>query len=274
MLDVSSSSIVHRVCWTHMPRFCCCAWCRRPAANYYDVLGVDVDASPEDIKKAYRQKAKEKHPDVNDSVRQQSCSDSGAHQRLRRQQLPAAAQQETWGMLSKHHPQPSSAQRWCCQQGQRWVVLCPSICAKLQAAHLPTPPLTNLLGCLPCAHSQPSCLVPVTLLRVLFLHTLFLLPMQADAAAAFKEVKVAYETLADDDKRREYDATAGIRRLGFFRDVDFEAEEAQSWGRPADPFEVHRCVRICAFVLRGRSPSCRHLGSSHTRSRVSRATGH
>jgi DnaJ-class molecular chaperone len=63
---------------------------------------------------------------------------------------------------------------------------------------------------------------------------------QGDAEASFKQVKVAYETLADDDKRREYDVTAGTRRMGFFRDVDFEAEEQQSWGRPADPFDIHR----------------------------------
>lgn len=64
--------------------------------------------------------------------------------------------------------------------------------------------------------------------------------VQVDAEASFKQVKVAYETLADDDKRREYDITAGTRRMGFFRDVDFEAEEQQSWGRPADPFDIHR----------------------------------
>lgn len=39
-----------------------------PTANYYDVLGVEVDASPDDIKAAYRKKAKELHPDVNSSV--------------------------------------------------------------------------------------------------------------------------------------------------------------------------------------------------------------
>lgn len=33
--------------------------------NYYEILGVDKQASLEDIKKAYRKKAKETHPDVN-----------------------------------------------------------------------------------------------------------------------------------------------------------------------------------------------------------------
>ena len=39
-----------------------------PAANYYDVLGVDVDASEEDIRAAYRKRAKQLHPDVNKEV--------------------------------------------------------------------------------------------------------------------------------------------------------------------------------------------------------------
>ena len=31
--------------------------------NYYDVLGLQVDCSPQDITKAYRNLAKEYHPD-------------------------------------------------------------------------------------------------------------------------------------------------------------------------------------------------------------------
>ena len=33
--------------------------------NYYDVLGVSKDASPEETKSAYRRQAKKYHPDIN-----------------------------------------------------------------------------------------------------------------------------------------------------------------------------------------------------------------
>jgi hypothetical protein len=52
-----------------------------PAANYYDLLGVDVDASEEDIRAAYRRKAKQLHPDVNKEVRYvpwTNCTANGA----------------------------------------------------------------------------------------------------------------------------------------------------------------------------------------------------
>lgn len=40
------------------------------------MLGVDVDASEDDIKAAFRRRAKELHPDVNKEVRTQSQSNT------------------------------------------------------------------------------------------------------------------------------------------------------------------------------------------------------
>ena len=39
------------------------------STEYYDTLGINVDASADEIKKAYRRKAKELHPDKGGKVR-------------------------------------------------------------------------------------------------------------------------------------------------------------------------------------------------------------
>jgi hypothetical protein len=59
-------------------------------------------------------------------------------------------------------------------------------------------------------------------------------------------VKSAYETLSDAAKRREYDTLHGMRRFGFFRDVE-PMPSATPFDRDAggggedDPFSKHRC---------------------------------
>ena len=36
-----------------------------PVKEYHKILGIERDASPEEIKQAYRNKAKKFHPDIN-----------------------------------------------------------------------------------------------------------------------------------------------------------------------------------------------------------------
>jgi DnaJ-class molecular chaperone len=62
--------------------------------------------------------------------------------------------------------------------------------------------------------------------------------MQEAAEQDFMACKQAYEVLIDAEKRRDYDATALRRRIGFFRDVVEEEEESAR----ADPWEIHRLV--------------------------------
>lgn len=48
--------------------------CMHAGETYYDILGVGVDADEDEIRSAYRRRAKELHPDVNREVRTPSAT--------------------------------------------------------------------------------------------------------------------------------------------------------------------------------------------------------
>ena len=62
-----------------------------PARDLYQILGIERDASDDDIRKAYRRLARELHPDVNAEPRseEQFKEVAGAYEILERDDVPA-----------------------------------------------------------------------------------------------------------------------------------------------------------------------------------------
>jgi hypothetical protein len=184
-------------------------------------LGVDVDASEEDIKSAYRRKAKELHPDVSKQV---SAISSNV--------LPCC-----WSMTLQCHCwrlQPLMASVAC-----SWLPTEISNSLNITAR-----PCTAAYLRLSYASATLCCQAAANAALQRYHGLQFrLLCLQEDAEQQFLACKQAYETLVDADQRRQYDQLHRTRRLNFFQDVD-ESETASPWASPSrsavDPWEVHR----------------------------------
>lgn len=70
-----SNKHVRRVALSRKPKAICALKCAvSDASTFYTVLGVNVDASSNDIKYAYRQMARRYHPDVNPLEARDECT--------------------------------------------------------------------------------------------------------------------------------------------------------------------------------------------------------